>query len=171
MMSTTTTQMAKNAAPLPYCIRRRRRSFVCSWASRAIRSARSCSFCSFREAMRPLTLTTNLKRIYGRAGPSGQLRSGVGESPCGVGHEQQRHQHGTCNAPLADRVDHEELEVGQIGAEAEADQRQEKATEPSRIARNPGGSQEQDVADDPEHGNVDAGDMRVAAVRHRRAAM
>jgi hypothetical protein len=71
------------------------------------------------------------------------------------------------NAPLADRVDHEQLQVCQVGAEPEADQRREQPGEATRIAGRQGRGEQDYIAGDSEDGDVDAEEVRIRAVGDR----
>ena len=75
------------------------------------------------------------------------------------------------DAPLADRVDLEQLQVGEVDAVAEADQGDAEAGHPSRVAAQQRRGQQQHVADDAEDRDVDAEQVRVGAVGDRLAAV
>jgi hypothetical protein len=87
----------------------------------------------------------------------------VSDQASGAEQEEGRHQHGAGDAPLADRFDPEQLDVGEVDAEAEAAEGDEKASEPGRVTGEEGAEEQQDVAEDAEDGDVDPGQMRVGA--------
>src|ERR1700750_2275524 len=78
--------------------------------------------------------------------------------------EEDRHQDGAGDAPLADRFDLEELDPGQVDAEAETAEGDGEAAQTRRVAGKEGACQQQRVADDPEDGDVDAEKVRVGAI-------
>ena len=80
-------------------------------------------------------------------------------------------QDGAGHAPLADRVDDEQLQIGQIEAEAEADERCEEAAEPARVARYKRRDEQKDVSGDADHCDVYACDVGVVAVGNGLAAV
>src|SRR3954451_8443991 len=94
----------------------------------------------------------------------------VADQPGRIEQEEDRHQHGAADAPLADRFDLEDLQVGQEDAVAEAAEGDDEAAEAGRVVGEKGAGQQQDVPDDPEDGDVDAGEVRVGALGDGRAA-
>src|SRR6201986_2076120 len=73
----------------------------------------------------------------------------VADQPRGVQQEQDRHQDCAGDAPLADRLELEDLQVGQVDAEAEAAESDDEAAEAGGVVGEEGARQEQYVADDP----------------------
>ena len=74
------------------------------------------------------------------------------------------------DAPRADRVDDEQLGVGQPGREAEADEGREQAERPAQLPGDQRGGQQADVGQEAQDGHRDAGQLGVAALLHRLAA-
>src|SRR6187200_3203365 len=99
-----------------------------------------------------------------------RVGSRIADQPRRVEQEEDRHQHGTAHAPLADRLDLEQLQVCEEDAVAEAAQREEETAEAHRVVGEEGARQQQHVGDDPEDRDVDAGDVRVGAFRDGLAA-
>src|SRR5436190_8930363 len=155
----TTTAMAANPPMIRYWSRRFRATASVCCDSTACRSARRRSRSCCLRAMRGLYL----------GGP--EITPGVGEGPRRGDRQRESHQNGARYTPLADGVDHEQLEIGQIGAEAEADQREQKAAKAPSVARHDRRDEQCHVADDPDHGDVDPGEMRVVALRDGLAAV
>src|SRR5262245_1755099 len=154
----TITAAAANPAMIRYWSRRLRASSSACWDSTAWRSARRRSRSCRLPAMPGLYLG------------GGELTSGVGERPRCRDGQRERHQDRAGDAPLADRVDHEQLQIGQVEAEAETDQRREEAAEAARVTREGGRGEQQRVAEDPDDGNVDAREIRILAVGDRLTA-
>src|SRR5665811_1938479 len=85
----------------------------------------------------------------------------------GADRQEPRHQGRACHAPLADRLDHEDLQVGEIEAESEADQAEEQAGGAARIAGRGGGAQQGQVAENADQGDVDTAELGVLTLCHR----
>src|SRR5204862_4282789 len=68
---------------------------------------------------------------------------------------------GARRTPLTDGVDREELAVGQVGAEAEADQSHRRGGGPRELAREARGDEDHAIADRAEQGDRDAGELGV----------
>src|SRR5260221_13577482 len=78
--------------------------------------------------------------------------------------EEDRHQDGARHAPLADRFDLEQLQVGEVDAVTESDQGKAEAAHPRRIAAQQRRNQQQHIAGDAEGRDVDPEQMGVGAV-------
>src|SRR5215210_5935328 len=81
-----------------------------------------------------------------------------------------RHEDGARHAPLAEGVDHEELEPREIGAEEDADEGDEQAEERPTLALEQRRQQQPRVAGEPEHSNRYTQYLGVAARLDRFAA-
>ena len=81
-----------------------------------------------------------------------------------------RHDYGAGDAPLADRVDLEQLEVGQVDAEPEPGQGQEAAGHSSAIAPHERGGEDRQIADQPEQSDRYPGELGVARALNLLAA-
>jgi hypothetical protein len=75
------------------------------------------------------------------------------------------HDHGARDAPLADRVDLEQFEVGQVDAESQPSEAQEAAGEAGRVAPDERGGKDGQLPDQPEEGDRHAGQLGVPPVR------
>ncbi len=120
----------------------------------------------------PLVAHRSSCPCLGRARESpGRVRPAhVAEGPGRVEGEEDGHQHRAAHAPLADRLDVEQLQVGQVGAEAEADQRQREAGEARGVAAQQRRAQQQYVPGDPDDRDVDPEQVGVGAAGDRLAA-
>src|SRR5436305_1337020 len=99
------------------------------------------------------------------------LGPGVGDQPRGVEQEEDRHQDRAADAPLADRFDLEDLQIGEEDAVAEAAEGEDEAAEAGCVVSEEGAGQQQGVAGDSEDGDVDAREVRVGAPGDGRAAV
>src|SRR3954452_7988508 len=115
-IATTTTMTAARTPPTPSWTIRRRRPAAASAASRRRLSSRACSRCSLRLATRP----PSAGRCGARVVRPTELGAGIAKRPRRIDREQRRHQDGAGDAPLTDRIDHEQLQVGEVGGEPEA---------------------------------------------------
>lgn len=68
---------------------------------------------------------------------------------------------------MAYGIDHKQLEIGQVDTEAEADQGGSEAGDPSRVSSQGRSPQQEDVADDPEDGDIDPEEVRIATGGNR----
>src|SRR4051794_7325226 len=98
------------------------------------------------------------------------LAAGIADQAGCVQQEEDRHQDGAGHAPLADRFDLEDLQVGEEEAVAEAAEGDGKAAQPRQVVGEEGAAKQQRVGDDPEDGDVDPGEVRVGALGDRLAA-
>ena len=142
----------------------------------------SVSFtCEIGAALRLTTVAvpavlSRLRRSAGAAPPPRRRtraavgRADVAEQPGDVEQEADRHQDRVGHAPLADRFDVPDLQVGQVDAEAEAAEREQEAAEARVVVAEEHRAEDQDPADDPEDRDVDPEDVRVGAFRDGLAA-
>src|SRR3954468_214721 len=137
-ISATITATAAKPARARYCVRR----FLASCASA------SCDSAAWRSARRR-SLSLSLPSMRGLYLWSTQLPARVREGAGGGDTQRQRHDNRAPHAPLADRVDHEERQVRQVGTEANPDQGGEEPADPPRVARPERRHQQDDVAEDP----------------------
>src|SRR3954453_6456922 len=93
-----------------------------------------------------------------------QLGPRVPDGTRRVDAEEGGHDDRAGNAPLTHGVDHEELDVRQEEAEAAPDQRAGESQQAPRTAGGERSRKEDDVAGDPERGNIGTEQMRVLAV-------